>query len=543
MLKKLCILCLLLGVWAIGETDLNLLKLAITSWEKGFTDLSIKYLEEFIASNPSKYIDYAHLLYGHNLIKEGKYKEGIEKLEILIHKFPLSPYVPDAYKLIIFANLKIDNILKSIELYKEFEKNFGKNPEIENSLTFTLLEKGIESFKNKDFKKSKFYFSLINENFQNSELIDKTNYFLGLIEFEDNNFNLAKEYFLKTIKSNQKEISLNSYLKLGDCYFNLKDYENAEKYYREIENKDGIFSEWARYQLSLIEKRKGNIERSLELLNKIDYTGDENLKFLVLNEKSSIYILKENWDKAKEILFMILKETKDEKIRKQVYFKLGIVEFNLKNYEESIVYFDKVIDSKNGNIEKERGLFLKGYIYYLKNDKEIAFKIWDRLKLEFPDSIFLPQILFLKGKKLFEDNKLQEAEQVLKEYINFEKNTFNKEAHFYLIEILIKEGKLEESEEYVRKILTKEKDIQAEFYLGKILFLKGNLKEAESILKDLNIKNQLLKVECLYYLGEIYRNQKNFEKAREKFIEIISLYPQYKEWKEKAEKSLQSIKN
>jgi tetratricopeptide (TPR) repeat protein len=304
MLKKKIILYLLLIVSAIGETGKITLKLAIESSKNGEFELSNKYLEDYIAGE-KEFLDYAYLVYGYNLFNLGSYNSAIEKFEIIIKRFPLSPYLKDSYLFLISAYLKTNNPDFALTQYKEFKNKFGENLEIKKQIGLKFLEKGIFYFKNRNYEEAEKNLNLILNEFEDEFLNVWSNYYIGLIEFEKNNFEKAKEYFEKVIEEGKGDIYYDSKLKVGDCYFNLGEYETAEKYYYQLKENEKFF-QWAKFQIARIEKSRGNIEKSLEILNEIDYKEDKELKFNVLYEKANNYIFLEKWDEAEKILNDIL---------------------------------------------------------------------------------------------------------------------------------------------------------------------------------------------------------------------------------------------
>lgn len=542
MPKKIICLILLLNIWVIGETSKDFLKLAITSSEKGFFDLSNKYLEEYIAKEKEN-LDYAYLLYGYNFIKLENYTQAIEKFKVIIEKFPLSPYLKDVYLFIIPAYLKRGDIFSAVEYYRDFKKKWKKDKELENQICQVLLDKGISLFKEKKYQESYQILNLICEEFsENIYFIDWTYYYKGLIEFELNRFSSAREYFLKVSPSSEKKIFLDSRLKIGDCYFNEKDYEKAENYYKELlKYPETIFSQWAKFQLAIIEKRKGNYENSKKLLKEIDYKQDENLKFNVLNEIANIEILVENLENAERVLKKILEEFPEKELS-EIYFKLGNINFNKRDFEKSKYYFKKVIDDSKDKSLIEKSLFLTGYIYYLEKKFQEAETTWEILKKEYPESLFIEQVLFLCGKRFYENNNLEKAEEIFYSLIKNPSSSYYRESSFFLLEILIKRNKLSGAENLAREYLRENDDKKVKFLLGKILYLSEKFNQAREIFENLQIDNVALKAEMSYYLASIYKKQGEIEKAKEKYIEIISLYPQFKEWKEIAEMELKELK-
>ncbi len=398
MLKKKVILYLLLTISAIGETGKNFLKLAIESSKKGEFKLSNKYLEDYIARK-KEFLDYAYLTYGYNLLNLGNYNSAIEKFEIIIKRFPLSQYLKESYLFLIITNLKINHTDCALKYYKEFKDKFGENLEIKKQIGMKFLEDGISYFKNRNYEEAENKFNLILSEFEDKFLLLWSNYYLGIIEFEKNNFKKAKEYFEKVIEEGDGEIYFDSILKIGDCYFNLGEYETAENYYNQLKENEKFF-QWAKFQIAKIEKSRGNIEKSIEILNSIDCKQDYELKFNVLYEKANNYIFLEKWDEAEKNLNDILIEFSENNKISEIYFKLGILNFNEKNFDNA-VFFLKKAELIGENSIKEKSLFFLGYIYYIKKDFNEAFNWWDKLKNKFPESSFFA-VISQKYKKIKE---------------------------------------------------------------------------------------------------------------------------------------------
>ena len=398
MLKKKIILYLLLTIWAIGETDKNYLKLAIESSKKSEFELSNKYLEEYIASE-KEFLDYSYLIYGYNLLKIGNYNSAKEKFEIIIKRFPLSPYLKDSYLFLIITCLKINNPDYALTYYKEFKNKFGENLEIKKQIGIKFLKNGIYYFKNRNYEEAENKFNLILNEFEDKFLFLWSNYYLGLIEFEKNNFKKAKEYFEKVVEEGEGEIYFDSILKIGDCYFNLGEYETAENYYNQLKENNKFF-QWAKFQIAKIEKSRKNIEKSIEILNSIDYKEDNELKFNILYEKANNYIFLERWDEAEKILNDILNEFPENNKISEIYFKLGILKFNKRDFGNAVIFLKKA-ELIGENSIKEKSLFFLGYIYYIKKDFNEAFNWWNELKNKFPESSFI-SIISYKYKKMKE---------------------------------------------------------------------------------------------------------------------------------------------
>lgn len=536
-MKKWVFLFLLCGFL---YADVNHLNMGIVAHNKGLYSLSNQQLEKYIQQNPDgEYIDYAYLLYSANLIKLRKFNESKEKLLFLIENFPKSKFLKTAYINLILVNLQLSDLDSSLKFYKKYVEKWGENKQLENQIAGKFIKEGISFFKKDDYKKAEKIFSALINNFKECEYADIANYYTGLIYYQKNDFAKAKEKFLKVGEKNKK-ILPDLYLKIGDCFFNLKDYSKAKKYYKKvIENfPDTESKNWALFQMALIKKRKGKLKEAEETIEKIK-TNDNNLKVKCLKTLSEIYILEEKWTDAENTILEIFQKFPEEK-NSANYIKLGFINFNMKNKDKAILYFKKALQLNPPKKLKEKAYFGLGYTYYLNGEIEKAFSLWEKIENQFPSSCFLSEIYYIKGKKYFEMNNYEKSKKYFKKLLKYYKNSpFFLQSITLLIQIYINEGNIKQAENLSKKF--KERDEEINFLYGKILYIKKDFEKAKNVFEKTKIKNPLLKVEMIYYLAQIYLYEGKKEKAKEKLLEIITYYPQFKEFSKLAEKQLKKL--
>jgi len=536
-MKKWAFLFLLCGFL---YADVNYLNMGIVAHNKELYSLSNQQLEKYIQQNPDgKYIDYAYLLYSINLIKLKKFNESREKLLFLIENFPKSKYIKNAYIYLILVNLELFDLNSSLKFYKEYAGKWGKDKQIENQIASKFIQEGISAFKKGDYKKGEKIFTNLINNFKECEYTDIANYYTGLIYYQKNDFEKAKEKFLKVGEKNIK-ILPDLYLKTGDCFLNLKDYNQAKKYYKKvIENfPDSESKNWALYQLTLIKKREGKLKEAEETIKKIK-TNDNNLKIKCLKILLDIYTLEEKWVDAENTILEIFQKFPEEKSPAN-YIKLGFINFNMKNKDKAILYFKKALQLNPPEKLKEKAYFGLGYTYYLNGEIEKAFSLWGKIENQFPSSCFLSEIYYIKGKKYFEMNNYEKSKKYLKKILKYYKDSpFFIQSIPLLIQIYINEGNIKQAETLSEKF--KEKDEEINFLYGKVLYIEKNYEKAKKIFEKAKIENPFLKVEVIYYLAQIYLYEGKKEKAKEKLLEIITYYPQFKEFSKLAEKQLKKL--
>jgi tetratricopeptide (TPR) repeat protein len=546
LIKSLIIIYFMAVSFIHPQTEIpNYLKMAVVANNKGFYELSNSQIEKYINSQEKEHIDYAYLLYASNLIKLQKPREALDKLYKIIEQYPESKYYKDALSYSALVCLDSGEIDSAVSRYSDYREKFGENEFLNRQFSGKLLEKAVVLFNEKKFSESRKILYVIFNDFKKSPYVYLAYYYAGLISYRENNFRQAGDFLKKSLPGlEREEILPDANLKLGDCYFNLKDYEEAETYYRKVIKKypGTLYWRWANFQTALLEKKKGNLAKAEEILKDIMEDSLGKLRFRIFTELSNIKLLGENWEEAEKHLKKIIEEFPLHKDISEVYLKLGFINFNKQDPNFSIQYFEKALSYAPAAKVKEKSYFGLGYTYYIKGEFEKAFGIWDKVIKEFPHSEFVPEILFLKGKKSFEKGDYTQAVSASSKLVSeFPESSFYDVSMRILVESLIKEKNLKYAQETAEKFLLDNKDEEIELLLGRILYMRKDFDRAEKVFTGINSEDPSKMVEIKYYMGKIYQYQGNKEKAKEKFLEILSYYPEFKEWNDIAEKNLKNL--
>ena len=230
------------------------------------------------------------------------------------------------------------DVLAYMSNYYMFQDNYDKVKEI----NFTILKNkkddkyapnclGDAYFVEGDFENSEKYYKMALEN--------------GSPDSKDKLFNLYQtteniEKFRELIEKDETKRG-EDLLSLGNLYFHKKDYKMAEKWYLESE-KLGFLE--AKYNLGYVYYEIGNFDKAekyfQEVIEKIPHLKESAVKKLinVYNSQANVYLTSGDFDKAEKYLKILVE-------------KYGINEccYNL-----------AVINRKKGNIEKYKKYILKG---------------------------------------------------------------------------------------------------------------------------------------------------------------------------------------
>lgn len=534
-----------------GQDNLSgRLKMAYEAHKRGLYSLSNTQIEKYIKENPDATdIDYAYLLYGVNFLYLEETDKAIETFKIIRNQKPESPLLKDATTYLILAYLKKTDFLSATSIYSEYKKIFSPDETLENQMAQMILSTGTVLFKKGEIKKSRDLFNLITDYLKASRYLGEAFYYEGLTYYQENNFDKAAELFKSAAELSpgieQRDIVADIYLKLGDCFFNKKDYTTAEYFFNKVRNEfpETIYSVWASFQMALIEKRKGNLDKAVSLLEGLKTSEEEDIQLRVLSELANVKMLQEKWAESEIYLKEITGIPSEEKNLAEVYLKLGFVNFNMGKVEDAVIYFKKVLESQTSGELKEGALFWLGYTYYIQNLFDDARKIWERLQTEFPESSYIPEVLFFSGKRYYDISDYSGAEKYFADLIKkFPDSSFYQQATEMLIESKIQQGKLNEALRICEDFLAKNKSETVLFLYGKTLFLLKDYKKARQILEKTKSVKPSEQVELKYYLAIIYEKMGRIEDAQEKYLEIVTFYTEFPEWVKIAEENLKRLK-
>lgn len=550
--KKLFLfLCAILSFICYGAEieDGKNLRIAFEAHKRGLYGLSNSRLETHIRQNPgSPGLDYAYLLYSANYIQLQEYDSAIEKLEFLKQNYSESPFLKDGLAYLALAYLKTGNMESSVSAYREYKKKFGENEFVEKQVEEALIKTAVTLFNGDRLNESRRLFNLFTKEFPASSRFPLALYYTGILFYRENNFVKAGEFLRKAMQGagsiENEAIVADLYLKLGDSLFNQNDYREASGFYGKVikDFPSTPYHAWASFQLAAIERKRDNFDRAEELLEGIKGGGDSDLNFRILFELANIKMLREDWQSAGKQLAEIVELFPGHQGLDEIYLQAGFVNFNMKKFEEAIKFFRKAASAASGRSIRERSYFGLGYSYYAVGDTAESFKAWDKLVKEFPESAFIREVLFLKGKKLYENEDYPAAEKVLSGFIEkFPGSSLYRSALIMAIESLQEQGKLEKARKLCEGFLEKEEEEFISFLYGRILYLSKDFEKAKSVFDNLRSENPAVLVETAYYSAKIYEYRGNKEKAQEKFLEIISFFPNFPKWVQKAEEEIKNL--
>lgn len=465
-----------------------------------------------------------------------KYPASLTKFEEFTKNFPQSKYGRDAWKYTITIKMILNLPYQAWKTYTGGISSYGREPEIEKNLGYMLLNETAQKISAGNFTEAKEVLNTMEEFFQQTDMINEINYYQALVLYQEDNFSEALKKFLNVLAYfKNKKAEPEILLKIGDCFFNMKNYVDSEKYYNIIISKfsDSPQAEWAKIYKALIYKRNMKYKDAKKyLLDITKNTKDKKILVQCFNELAKISELEDKKDEAIFWYNKILETTADNETILNTKLQLGYIYLNLKQYEKTIEIFSEYLNHK----DDEDIRYALGLAYYNSDKKEEAIKIWELLleqKVDYP----LP-VQALKAMYEFykESNKREKMKTVFnKIWENYPDDNFVfTEGVFFINDVLNTEG-IDVAHNYLKRI-ENQKNPDVLFLEAKILYLTGNIDESENILKNIDRKS-IFAPEALYILIEINLAKSRTKEAQKYYVKLLASFPN-SIWAKKAKENL-----
>jgi TolA-binding protein len=562
-------LCVSLFVWGFFLTpeshsrslneDEQLIWVGTGAFKDGFYDIAEREFVNFVNNYPkhARVFDVYYLL-GRTLVIKGKLKEARTVFAKIVNEAKNFENMDDALLGMAELEMKLGNREEATKLLVSVIKKYPKFDQIDHS--YYLL--GLLELGSNQLTSAESAFKKISQHSKNNELIRSSLFWLGLLSFRQRQYETAVGYF-QTLWENPKSLPP-GYLKyalfwLGESQLKLGRMNEASSSYRTLHDRfknDPLAPEVA-WRMAFCEYRLGNIKNAIEasqlfknqfrdsplllstnyLLGKMllingDYLSSiKELNFILNasqgNSWGGISLLALYWNyvqlserEGANRTFQRLQKTdhfEDEKIfiqwlNAEIFYAEGEV-------SESLPYYFNILNTRF----REKALFQIGKGYFLEGKFRESITNLDILLLEFPNSKYLEEGLFIKGECLA---KLGNLDQALETYNLVVRQNQRSVWHLFALtqsgSVYSFRNEQEKAENTFKKVLEEFPNHPlfqyAALQLGILNFSKNNVVEAVHYY-SIVLKGNILELlgQAYFSLGEIFYQQGKFEKALQHF--------------------------
>jgi TolA-binding protein len=472
-----------------------------------------------------EYIDYALFWLAEVEMKLGNVEESRKYLLTILRKFPKFERIDHSYYLLGLLDFASNRPTHAESSFKKVAVSSKNNLLIHSSL-FWL---GILSFKQKDYETATGYFQTVWEDarFVSQEYLQYALFWLGEAQTKLGRFDEAKLNY-KTFQERFKNNPLLSeaYWRLGFCEYRLGNLQESIKILQSFQDqfRDSRFILYTRYLLGEILLISGDPPSSIKELNSIFNQSQGNflwgVSYLTLYWD---YIHLGEMEESNRMFQKLQRLTHFEDEKTLVQWLNAELIFYEGKISDSLPYYFNVVNTKF----RERALRQIGKGYFFENKFREAITNLDILLLEFPNSKYFEECLFIKGECLIQlgnlDNALETFDLIAKQKRTplWSPLALTESGNIYL-----SRNENDKAENMFKKVIyyfpNHPLSSQAAFQLGNLFFKKKNMLEAFTYY-SMVVKGNLSELlgEASFALGEIFYYQGKYEKALTSFDDAL----------------------
>jgi TolA-binding protein len=461
-------------------------------------------------------------------IKLGNGEEAKKLLLSVIKRFPTFEWVDYSYYLMGLLDLG-SNRLTSAETSLKKVSLLSKNNELIRSSFFWL---GILSFRQKNYEAAANYFRMIWEDpkFVPQGYLKYALFWLAETHLKLGRWDEARQNYTtfdEKFKSDPLIPGVN--WRLGFCEYQLRNLKTSIEIFQALKNqlKDSPLISYTHYLLGEIFLIMGDYPASIKeidsMLNKSQGNILSGVSFLTLFWD---YIRLGEMEGANKVFQRLQKLNHFEDEKTFIQWLNAELIFSEGRISDSLPYYFNVVNTRF----REKALYQIGKGYFFENKFREAITNLDILFLEFPNSQYTEECLFMKGECL---NKLGNLDHALETYeLIVRQNKNNLWQLFALTQkgnIFLFRNEKNQAEKAFKKVIDYFPNhplyYNAAFQLGNLHFKGNDITEAIPYC-SIVLKGNILELlgEAHFMMGEIFYIQGKYEKAFTSFETAIRYF-------------------
>ena len=560
-------LCDLFFVRASHSKSLNedeqMIWVGTGAFKDGFYDIAERQFTNFITSYPkhARVFDIYYLL-GRTFVIRGKLREAKTVFSKILNQAKNFENMDDTLLEMAELEMRLGNPEDAKKLLLSIIKRYPKFDQIDRC--YYLL--GLLELESNQLAPAESTFKKASQYSKNDDLTRSSLFWLGLVSFQQTQYETAARLF-QTLWENPKSLP-SGYLRyvlfwLGESQLKLGRMNEANRSYQTFHDRfknDPLVSEVA-WRMGFCQYQLGNIKNAVEafqsfknqfkdsplllsthyLLGKMllvdgDYISSIKELNSILNASpengwGGISLLTLYWNyiqlgerEGANRIFQRLQKLDRFDDEKTFIQWLNAEMFNTEGEVlEALPYYFNILNTPF----REKALFQIGKGYFLENKFRESITNLDILLLEFPNSKYLDESLFIKGECLAKSGNLDQALETYNLIVRQNrKNVWHLFALIQVGTVYSSRNEQAKAESSFKKVLEDFPNHplfhHAALQLGHVNFNKKNLAEAAQYY-SIVLKGNILELfgQAYFSLGEIFYQQGKFEKALQNFETAI----------------------
>lgn len=322
---------------------------AETYYNEGKFDLSFKGYNDIYEENKKGEYALRSLYWGINILyTQGKYEDVIKKSGEFNLEYPESNYIVDVNFYRADAYFKLNDIKSAAKtytkIYQETNEDKLKN---KTAKELTTLYYNVDDYENANLWKEKI-----------SDSNEKI-YLSALIYEKQGKVDLAVIEYKKLIDNVEYGSKVN--FNLATHYYREKNYDEAKKYYENIlKVENGPYKDTATYRIGQIYFNSKDYSKALRNFMRIELLYEEsNLREAAKLKIATTYELQKEDEKAKRTYEEFYGIYPKSKYRGLILEKLLVININGNEIEKAKKYYDELLVTNKGVAENYTSYFQK----------------------------------------------------------------------------------------------------------------------------------------------------------------------------------------
>ncbi len=532
--------------------------------EEGRIDDAIKFLEDAVQKRKNnKYIDYSIYTLASLYEKKGDYQNAVKYYDQLLSYFKDSPLAASSQIRIGICYFKLKDYQSSI-----LELN---NPQL-SSLSDDQYSESLYLLANSYYRvhqyedASKTYLEIISS-FPNTDLLREVKYGLAWTYFQQKKYDDAFEIF-NTLSNGEDSIAMKSFYWKGEAQRYAGNDTQAFSIYKEFLNRypNSQLASGVKYQIGALYFDDENYKQAEDFLNLTQNSSDKILKARAYTLLGDMQLKKEKYSEALKQFQNALKISPiSEELENRAGLGVGISQFYLKNYNESLSSLNK-ISERDAGFEQDKinfyqaennfalgkykfalekyqavniadtavgkfALYGKAYSYFnLRDYQNSAAQFSDFIK-KFPKDSRITDAKLRLADSYYGSKSYAAASRIYREMFDSKNSAANPYLNYQYAQTLYKSGSAQDAINEFRNLQNRfpnsEYADKSLYVVGWIYFQKGNFNEAISNYKTVMDKypGSLLNPIIYYSIGDSYFNMGKYDDAIENYNNVLTLYP------------------
>lgn len=272
----------------------------------------------------------------------------------------------------------------------------------------------------------------------NNEMYALAHYNLGYIAFHQKDYVQARNWFQKYVRLEKGENNsalADAYNRIGDCYLNGRNFEEAKHAYAQAESMNTPSGDYSFYQLALVSGLQKDYSGKITLLNRL--AGKyPNSPYAVsaLYEKGRSYVLMDNNRQAIASFKELLNKYPESPVSRKAAAEIGMLYYQNEEYPQAIEAYKEVVKKYPGSEEARTAMRDLKSIYVDMNriDEFASLAASMQGSIRF-DANEQDSLTYIAAEKIYMRGRVEEAKTSLNRYLqSFPDGAFGLNAHYYL---------------------------------------------------------------------------------------------------------------